>query len=205
MLQDAAAAPNGVERGCEASAVVTDAIAKHSLDKWGQHAPARARRMRDDGPRAGVLPRVSRLVPHFDVGQVRVDAVGIDVERRDGLSAPRVLLTTMLYFGQAMANSVESLLAVAIDNIADLQTEVGRLRDRIHALESTLSGVRVLTKAVEELRESMPTLARRVARETIAEDRAARHSDLFSNLRTYAVVLSVGIALGALIVSLVHG
>jgi len=109
----------------------------------------------------------------------------------------------VVYFEQAMGDSLEARVAVNTDNIEDLQAEVVRQRDRIQHLESTIHGVRILTKAVEELQESMPTLARRAAREAVAEDRRARHSDLFSNLRTYAAVLAAGVALGALIVGLV--
>jgi len=56
---------------------------------------------------------------------------------------------------------------------------------------------------VDELQESMPTLARRAAKEAVAEARIARHRDLGANLRTYAALLSGGVALGALIVALV--
>ena len=94
-------------------------------------------------------------------------------------------------------------VAVAIDNIADLQREAERQRERIHHLESTVHGVRALTRVVDELQESMPNLARRAAKEAVAEDRRARHRDWYSNLRTYAAVASVGVALGALIVALV--
>ncbi len=109
----------------------------------------------------------------------------------------------MVYFGQPMDGSLESRVAVNSDNIEDLQREVARQRDRIHHLESTIHGVRVLTKAVDELQESMPILARRAAKEAVAEARRARHSDVFANLRTYAILISTGVALGALVVGLV--
>ena len=112
------------------------------------------------------------------------------------------MLTLVVYFGQAMSESLEARVAVNSDNIEDLQREVERARERIHHLESTVHSVRMLTKAVDELQESMPTLARRAAREAVAEDRRARHRDWFSNLRTYAAVLSAGVALGSLIVYL---
>jgi len=109
----------------------------------------------------------------------------------------------VVYFEQAMGESLEARVAVNTDNIEDLQAEVGRQRDRIHHLESTIHGVRALTKAVDELNESMPNLARRAAKEAVAEARIARHRDVGTNLRTYAALLSVGVALGALIVGLV--
>ena len=159
--------------------------------------------MRDHRIRASILPCVSRLVPHFHVGQVRVDALGIDVQRGHGLSGPQLLLTPVVYFGQAMSESLEARVAVNSDNIEDLQREVERARGRIHHLESTVHSVRMLTKAVDELQESMPTLARRAAQEAVAEDRRVRSRDWYSHVRAYAAVLTAGIALGALIVGLV--
>lgn len=102
-----------------------------------------------------------------------------------------------------MPDSLESRVAVNSDNIGQLQAEVARQRERIHHLESSLHGVRTLTRVVDELQESMPTLARRAAREAVAEDRRARSRDWYSHVRTYAAVLTVGIALGAVIVSVV--
>jgi len=112
-------------------------------------------------------------------------------------------LTTVVYFGQAMHESLESRVAVNTDNIEDLQRESERARERIHHLESAVHGVRALAKVVDDLQESMPILARRAAKETVAEARLARHSDLFANLRTYAILLSTGVGFGALIVGLV--
>jgi uncharacterized protein YoxC len=112
-------------------------------------------------------------------------------------------LTTVVYLGEVMPESVESRVAVALDNVERLKEEVDRLRNRVHKVESTASAVQVLRKAVDELHESMPVLARRVAKETVSEDRAMQHRERFSNLRTYAALISVGIALGALIVALV--
>lgn len=93
-------------------------------------------------------------------------------------------------------------VAVNTDNIADLRRENDRQRERIHKLEATVSAVGVLTRTVSELQESLPNLARRAAREAVAEDRRARHRDFFSNLRTYAAIATVGVALGALIVGI---
>ena len=119
------------------------------------------------------------------------------------LATPQVLLTPVVYFRGMARDPLRETVAVNTDNIRDLQAEQAELRKRTHALESTSQGVNLLAKAVDELQESMPTLARRAAREAVAEDRRARHSDLFSNLRTYAAVLAAGVALGALIVGLV--
>jgi len=77
-------------------------------------------------------------------------------------------LTTVVYFGKAMSESLESRVAVNTDNIEDLPAEVTRQRERIHHLESTIHGVRALAKAVDELQESMPNLARRAAKEAVA-------------------------------------
>jgi hypothetical protein len=58
---------------------------------------------------------------------------------------------------------------------------------------------------VSELQEQMPNLARQAAREAVAEFMRRKHADLFGNLRTYAAIASVGVALGAVIVKLVLG
>ena len=109
----------------------------------------------------------------------------------------------MVYFAGMERDPLRETVAVAIDNIADLRQEQAELRKRTHALESTVHGVNLLAKAVDELQESMPTLARRAAREAVAEDRRARHRDWFANARAFAAVASAGIAFGSLIVYLV--
>ena len=109
----------------------------------------------------------------------------------------------MLYFAGMERDPLRETVAVAIDNIADLRQEQAELRKRTHALESTVHGVNLLAKAVDELQESMPTLARRAAREAVAEDRRTRHRDWWSYARTYAALLSAGAAVGAIIVGLV--
>jgi FtsZ-binding cell division protein ZapB len=109
----------------------------------------------------------------------------------------------MVYFGHAMPDSLASLIAVARDNISDLQRESERQRESIHTLQSAIHGVRLLTKEVDELQESMPNLARRAAKEAVEEDRRVRHRDWYANLRTYAALVSSGAAFGALIVALV--
>jgi hypothetical protein len=97
--------------------------------------------------------------------------------------------------------SVESRLAVALDNIGDLQAESDRQRARIHKLESTVRGVEMLTQAVNELHESLPRLARQAAREAVNEAHKRRHADTAANVRLLLYALSVGTGLGALIVS----
>jgi hypothetical protein len=111
----------------------------------------------------------------------------------------------MLYFGPLVPTSVESLLAVALDNIEDLKREVQRNRDTIHRLQSTLRGVELLTEKVRELRDQLPNLARQAARDAVTEYKRREHSDHLANWRTYTAVLAVGISLGGFIVSLVHG
>lgn len=102
-----------------------------------------------------------------------------------------------------MSDSLESRVAVNSDNIADLRSESERQRERIHHLESALHGVRALTRAVDELNESMPVLARRAAKEAVAEDRRTRHREWYATARLLLAVATVGVALGALIVGLV--
>ena len=94
-------------------------------------------------------------------------------------------------------------VAVNSGNIADLRREQERTRERLHELESDRATLRLLVGQVKELSEQMPTLARRAAREAVDEYLRRRHADTFANLRTYAVIASVGIAFGALIVSLI--
>jgi hypothetical protein len=102
-----------------------------------------------------------------------------------------------------MPESLESRLAVALDNIADLQRESERHRGRIHKLESAVRGVEMLTQAVSELQESLPNLARQAAREAVNEAHKRRHADTAANVRLLLYAASVGIAFGALIVSVV--
>ena len=119
------------------------------------------------------------------------------------LVAPQVVLTPVVYFRGMARDPLRETVAVNTDNIRDLQAEQAELRKRTHALESTAQGVNLLAKAVDELQESMPNLARRAAREAVAEDRRARHRDWFATARTFAAVLSAGAAIGSLIVYLV--
>lgn len=102
-----------------------------------------------------------------------------------------------------MPGTIDSRVAVVETSVAHLEREVERFRERLHTMESVVHGVRVLTKAVDELNESMPTLARRAATEAVLADRRTRHREWYSNLRTYAAILSAGVGLGALIVGLV--
>src|SRR5690242_15910113 len=85
MFEHAAESPDGDKRGLEASAVVAaaQAPARSVLDKSGEAAPARARRMGHDGPRAAVVARVALFAPRVDAGQAVVNAALLDVERGD--------------------------------------------------------------------------------------------------------------------------
>jgi hypothetical protein len=104
-----------------------------------------------------------------------------------------------------MPDSVESRVAVNTSHIADLRRELERARERIHALESTVSGVGVLSRAVTELQEQMPNLARQAAREAVAEYMRRKRAETFGNWRLYLAAGGFGVALGAFIVSLIHG
>lgn len=100
-----------------------------------------------------------------------------------------------------MPGSLEPIVAVAVDNIRVLQAEIGRVRERLHRLESGQEGVRLLRQNVTELHDQLPNLARQAAREAVSEDRRRRHADWFSNLRTYAAVFSAGAAVAGLLVA----
>lgn len=104
---------------------------------------------------------------------------------------------------QAMPGSLESLLAVALDNIEDLKREVQRNRETIHTLRSTVSALDHLPTLVRELQAAMPRLARQSARQAVDEAHRRRHANVAANLRTYAAVLSAGAALGGMIVTLI--
>lgn len=98
---------------------------------------------------------------------------------------------------------VESQVAVNTENIARLEVEVDRLRDRCHKLESDRATVRHLKTLVENLIEDLPNLARQAAREAVSEMQRRKRADTFANWRTYATLLSAGAAVGALIVSII--
>lgn len=101
-----------------------------------------------------------------------------------------------------MPESVESRLAVASAEIDSIQREVEKLRDRCHKLESDRATLRVLHKAVTDLSEQMPNLARQAAREAVREAKRQEDADRKSNWRTYAAMISAGAAFGALIIGL---
>lgn len=101
-----------------------------------------------------------------------------------------------------MPDSLESRVAVNVDNIARLFVEQDRQRERIHNLGSAVAAVRLECHELSDLKEELPTLARQAAREAVTEFNRRKHSDALANWRTYAALLSAGIALGALIVSL---
>ena len=103
-----------------------------------------------------------------------------------------------------MPDSIESRVAVAIESIHVLQREVQRNRESIHELQSTVRGVEMLTRQVAELHENLPALARQAARDAVSEFWQRRHADTLRNWSVYAAIASVGVALGALIVSLIH-
>lgn len=101
-----------------------------------------------------------------------------------------------------MPGSTESQVAVNTDNIGRLFEESDRTRTRLHEHESKLASVALLSQAVHELREEMPNLARQAAREAVSEFVARRHSSALANWRVVLAALSVGAAVGALIVSI---
>ena len=104
-----------------------------------------------------------------------------------------------------MPEELGSRVAVNSDNIARLWEEVERHRLSIHELRSAVQGVAVLSRVVTELQEQMPNLARQAAREAVAEMLRRKRSETFANWRMYLAVGGFGVALGAFIVSLVHG
>ena len=102
-----------------------------------------------------------------------------------------------------MSESTEARLAVALDNIRDLQAEMERARERIHKLQSAVRGVEMLSKEVKALQDQLPHLARQSARDAVTEFWQRRHADTLKNWSTYAAVFSAGAAVAALIVSIV--
>ena len=86
---------------------------------------------------------------------------------------------------------------------SNTEWEIRRLRDRVHELRGLPMVVDGLRREVAELHEDLPNLARQAAREAVSESKRREHSDTLANLRTYAALLTAGIALGALIVGLV--
>ena len=203
MLQDASPRPYVTQRRREAPPVVADLVTVHRLIQRRQRAPASTGRVSDHSMRASVEASVALLVPDKDTGQVRVDAFGIDVQRRDGLSGPQVLLTPVVYFGDVASEDIHSRVAVNTEQIRSLRGESDRMRERLHELESDRATLRLVVQQVRELTEQMPNLARRAAREAVDEYLRRRHADTLSNWRTYAALLGAGAALGALIVGLV--
>src|SRR4051812_26923428 len=72
-----------MERGLEATTVLTAFVTEASLPKARESAPGRAGRMRDDRPRPGVEAGVTFLVPQVDIGQAAIDPILLDVQRGD--------------------------------------------------------------------------------------------------------------------------
>src|SRR5438876_11976580 len=91
-----------------------------------------------------------------------------------------------------------SRVAVNSERIRTLAAETERLRTRVHALEGDRATLKLLGSQVRELTEQMPNLARRAAREAVEEFDRIHHAGLLANLRTYAMMVSAGVALGAL-------
>jgi hypothetical protein len=114
-------------------------------------------------------------------------------------------LTAVLYFRQVAEDRLREQVAVNADNIRDLQREGERTRERLHKLESDRAAVGMLRREVQELQEALPNLARRAAREAVAEYLRQRRADTLSNWRTYAALLSAGAALGGLVVAAILG
>ena len=102
-----------------------------------------------------------------------------------------------------MPDSLESLVAVAIDNIEDLKREVERNRDSIHALQSTVQGVAMLKAAVDELHRELPNLARQAAREAVTEGKRRDKGDARANWRLVLTAFSTGAAVVGVIVAIV--
>ena len=113
------------------------------------------------------------------------------------------MLTPVLYFGGMARDPFRETVAVLVDNVARLFEEQARQRTALHERSTDRATVEVLKRMVEDLNEELPILARQAARETVAEVRKQRHADTMSNWRTYAALISAGVALGALIVGLV--
>ena len=99
--------------------------------------------------------------------------------------------------------SLPARVAVNTEQLRSIALEMDRLRQRIHDLEGDRATLRLLVGQVHELTEQMPNLARRAAREAVDEFLRRQHAGLLANLRTYAMMVSAGVALGALIVGLV--
>jgi ferric-dicitrate binding protein FerR (iron transport regulator) len=102
-----------------------------------------------------------------------------------------------------VTDSLESRVAVNSDNIGRLFAESDRTRARLHEHESALATVALLSQTVHDLREDMPQLARSAAREAVTELRRREHSDVLTNWRVILAALTLGVAVGALIVSIV--
>jgi hypothetical protein len=98
---------------------------------------------------------------------------------------------------------LDSRVAVNAENIRVLEREQERTWARLDRLETDRATIRVLVHQVSDLSEQMPSLAKRAAREAVDEMLRRKHADTLSNWRAFAAFLSVGIALGSLIVYVV--
>src|SRR2546430_161855 len=97
----------------------------------------------------------------------------------------------------------EPRVAVLVERIDFALRELDRIRARLHNLETDRATVGLLKRLVEDLTEDLPNLARQAAREAVTEFLQRKHADTLGNWRTYAAIMSAGVALGALIVALV--
>lgn len=120
-------------------------------------------------------------------------------------SAAQALFFRVVYFGTMAHQSIEERIAVHGERLEVLREEVGKNRDNIHKLQTGHVALELLARQVDELREELPHLARRAAREAVSEFQKRRRADALADWRTYAALVSAGAALGGLIVALILG
>jgi hypothetical protein len=83
VLKDTAEAPYGLESSRETPSILAAPVAVQVLNESGETAPSLTGRVGDDGPRAGVQPRIAFFVPRVNVGEAVVGAVFLDVQGGD--------------------------------------------------------------------------------------------------------------------------
>jgi hypothetical protein len=94
-------------------------------------------------------------------------------------------------------------VAVVEESLRSAWRELERRGERLRDLEKDHATISLLAHQVSDLSQQMPTLAKRAAREAVDELLRRKHADTLSNWRAFAAFLSVGIALGSLIVYVV--
>jgi hypothetical protein len=99
--------------------------------------------------------------------------------------------------------SLESRVAVLADNAARIFNELVSVRANLDTIATDRATLLILTRAVEDLKENLPRLARQSAREAVTEMARRQRADTLSNWRTYAALVGAGTALGALIIGLI--